>query len=194
MAYCINCRCVCVCIYIYIHTDTNMYFLLKNILFIHSFIHSFIFREGKRGRKKGRETSLCGCLLSAPYWRPGPQPRHVTWLGIELATFWFAGLCSVHWATPARAFFFNYGKAKTLWWRADCCMFLHTTKFWFLSFSLKYYCELLWKKFPPKFLQVLLFVLYENILNIIILEVENKLNFRHMMISSLFKFNSISAT
>ena len=26
----------------------------------------FIFREGKGGRKRGRETSVCGCLLSAP--------------------------------------------------------------------------------------------------------------------------------
>ena len=24
-----------------------------------------------------------GCLLGAPYWRPGPQPRHVPWQGIE---------------------------------------------------------------------------------------------------------------
>ena len=33
--------------------------------------------EGKGGRKRGRETSMCGCLLCAPYWAPGPQPRHV---------------------------------------------------------------------------------------------------------------------
>ena len=37
----------------------------------------FIFREGKGGRKRGRETSMCGCLLCAPYWGPGPKPRHV---------------------------------------------------------------------------------------------------------------------
>ena len=35
---------------------------------------------------------MCGCLSSAPYWRPGLQPRHV--LGINLATLWFAGWCS----------------------------------------------------------------------------------------------------
>ena len=39
-------------------------------------------REGKRER----EASVCGCLSCAPYWAPGPQPRHVPWLGIELAT------------------------------------------------------------------------------------------------------------
>ena len=33
----------------------------------------FIFRR----RKKGRETSMCGCLLLTPYWGPGPQIRHV---------------------------------------------------------------------------------------------------------------------
>ena len=37
----------------------------------------FIFREGKRGRKRRRETSMCGCLSHTPYWGPGPQPRHV---------------------------------------------------------------------------------------------------------------------
>ena len=52
--------------------------------------------EGKGGRKKGRETSMCGCLQSGPYWGPGPQPRRVPRLGIEQATLWFTGPCSVH--------------------------------------------------------------------------------------------------
>ena len=42
-------------------------------------------REGKRGR----EASMCGCLSHGPRWGPGLQPRHVLWLGIELATLWF---------------------------------------------------------------------------------------------------------
>ena len=46
---------------------------------------------------------MCGCLSRAPYWGPGLQPRHVPWLGIDLATLWFAGRCSIHWATPATA-------------------------------------------------------------------------------------------
>ena len=45
---------------------------------------------------------MCGCLLCAPYWGPGLQPRHVLWLGIEPATLWLTVPCSVHWATPAR--------------------------------------------------------------------------------------------
>ena len=62
-----------------------------------------LFLDRGEGRKKGRETSMCGCLSSAPYWGPGPQPRHVPWLEIEPVTFWLAGQCSIHWATPARA-------------------------------------------------------------------------------------------
>ena len=45
---------------------------------------------------------MYGCLSCVPHWGPGLQPRHVPWLGIELATFWFTGLRSVHCTTPAR--------------------------------------------------------------------------------------------
>ena len=45
---------------------------------------------------------MCGCLSCTPYWIPGPQPRHVPWLGIKLATLRFSGQHSIHWATPAR--------------------------------------------------------------------------------------------
>ena len=46
-------------------------------LFLKRF-YSFVFeREGKGGGRRGRETSVCGCLLCATYWRPGLQPRHV---------------------------------------------------------------------------------------------------------------------
>ena len=47
--------------------------LKRFILF--SFFKDFIylFLETKRGR----ETSVCGCLSRTPYWGPGPQPRHV---------------------------------------------------------------------------------------------------------------------
>ena len=75
---------------------TLLFYFVK-ILFI------YFYREGKGRRKRGRETSMCGCLSCAPYWGPGTQPRHVPWLGIEPVTLWFAGWHSVHWATPARA-------------------------------------------------------------------------------------------
>ena len=62
-------------------------FFLK-ILFIY-------FREGKGGWKRGRETSMCGCLFHAPNQGPGLQPRPVPWLGIQLVTFRFSGWHSV---------------------------------------------------------------------------------------------------
>ena len=46
---------------------------------------------------------MCVCLSCTPYWGPGLQLRHGPWLGIELATLWFAGQHSIHWATPASA-------------------------------------------------------------------------------------------
>ena len=56
----------------------HFYFILfLKILFSH------FQREGKGGRRRGRETSMHGCLLSAPYWGPGSQPRHVPWLVIN---------------------------------------------------------------------------------------------------------------
>ena len=71
--------------------------LFLKILFI------YFYTEGKGGRKRGRETSMCGCLSHTRYWRPAPQPSHVPWQGIESVTLWFAVQHSIHWATPARA-------------------------------------------------------------------------------------------
>ena len=51
---------------------------------------------------------MCGCPSHAPYWGPGPQPRHVPWQGTEPVIVWFAGWHSIHWAIPARAYFIVY--------------------------------------------------------------------------------------
>ena len=78
--------------------------VFKSLLVISSHFkrfYLFIFRE----RKICAKNILIGCLLHAPNWAPGLQPRHVPWLGIKLVTLWFAGRHSIHWATPARAFF-----------------------------------------------------------------------------------------
>ena len=64
------------------------------------FIYLFLERGGGR---KGRETSMCGCLSHAPHKGPGQQSRHVPQQGIEPAILWFAGQCSTHWATLSRA-------------------------------------------------------------------------------------------
>ena len=46
---------------------------LKNILFKILFTY---FLEREKGReKRGRETSMCGCLSHAPYWGPGPATQ-----------------------------------------------------------------------------------------------------------------------
>ena len=63
----------------------------------------YLFLEGKGGRKREGETSMCGCLSCAPYWGPDLQPRHVPWLGIDPATLCFSGLHSIFWATWAKA-------------------------------------------------------------------------------------------
>ena len=75
----------------------HILFIFKKILFI------YFQREGKGGRKKGRKTSMCGCLFCASSWGLGLQPKRVPWLGIKPATLWFRGQYSIHWATPARA-------------------------------------------------------------------------------------------
>ena len=45
---------------------------------------------------------MCSCLLCAPYWEPGPQPRHVPCLGVE-PVHPLTGPRSIHWATSVRA-------------------------------------------------------------------------------------------
>ena len=64
--------------------------IMKTLIIFKDFLKDFIylFLERGEGRERGRETSMCGCLSRAPYWGPGPQPRHVPWLGIYPATLW----------------------------------------------------------------------------------------------------------
>ena len=79
---------------------TFFFFFLEDII--------YLFLERGREEERGRDTSMCGCLLCAPYWGRGLRPRHVPWLSIELVTLWFAGWHSIHWATPARAYDYFY--------------------------------------------------------------------------------------
>ena len=46
---------------------------------------------------------MCGCLLCAPDWGPGGQPRHVGGAGMEPGTLWFRGRHPTHGAAPAWA-------------------------------------------------------------------------------------------
>ena len=52
------------------------------------FIYLFLERQGKGGRERGRDTSMCGHLPHSPHWGPGLQPRYVPRLGTEPATLW----------------------------------------------------------------------------------------------------------
>ena len=57
-----------------------------------------------------KHQSVASCMQHHLDWGPKPQPRHMPWLGIEPATFCFAGWCSTNWATLVRAslwFFFK---------------------------------------------------------------------------------------
>ena len=115
------------------HTSRGWKYLISNCgvnsIWIFFFKSLFIFR-GEGREKESEKKSMWGCLSYAPYWGPGPRPRHVLWLGVELATLWFTGWCSVHWAIPARAGFSIWG---TNWVspRRDTCF---STKFRFLLF------------------------------------------------------------
>ena len=85
---------------LYISIGLNcLYFLLFK-----DFIYLFL--ERRKGREKERERNINVWLpLTGPHQGPGPQPRQVPWLGIEPVTLWFTGWRSIHWATPARAWF-----------------------------------------------------------------------------------------
>ena len=93
----------------HLHSGRYSKFAGSFSFFSSKIFYLFIYREKRRKREREEEKHRCvgdtsiDCLLHAPSWGPGPQARHVSWLGIELATFWFSGPCSVHWASPARA-------------------------------------------------------------------------------------------
>ena len=66
----------------------------------------YLFLEKGEGKEKERERNI-NVWLPLPHPRlgawPGPQPRHVPWLGIESVTLWFTVWHSIHGTTPARA-------------------------------------------------------------------------------------------
>ena len=101
-------------IYIYIY----IYMYIFNLNFSQgNFLKDFIYLllERGKGREKERERNIHVWDVAshiATNWGPGLQPRHVSWLGIRPVTFRFAGQCSVHWATPARAIYIFLERGK----------------------------------------------------------------------------------
>ena len=87
---------------------------MGDVFFFKGFIYIFL-REGKGGRKRGRETSMYGCLLRAPTGdmacNPGMCPRQE----IEPATLWFSGQHSTlsHTSQGGRCFQFGELLGKT---------------------------------------------------------------------------------
>ena len=88
----------------------SFFSFLKDVIYL-------FFRE--RRREGEREGNINVWLpLVRPHRGPGPQPRLEPWLGIELATLWFAGPCSIHWATTSqgpRVFLMEVGDISKEW-------------------------------------------------------------------------------
>ena len=69
----------------------------------------FIFRERvKEGEREGEKYQCVVVSCTSHHWGPGPQSRHVPWLGFVWVTLWFIVWHSIHWVTPARASFKNF--------------------------------------------------------------------------------------
>ena len=83
----------------YIHTCIG-----KCHLYNWVFLRFYLFRQ--RGRERGREGEKHQCVVAShtpPTGDLACNPGMCLRLGIEPATLWFTGRCSIHWATPARA-------------------------------------------------------------------------------------------
>ena len=86
------------------HKSIVVYFIC--LFAFKDFVYLFLERgreEEREGKKHWcvRYTSI-GCPLHTPNPRPGPQPRHVPWPVVKLATSRFTGQGSILWATPAK--------------------------------------------------------------------------------------------
>ena len=106
------------------------------ILFLKDFMYLFLERgewREKDGKKPQCEKERHWLVASSVYPDQGPNQhlRHVPWLGIKLATLWFAGLHSIHWATPAKAKIFlnEWKRNKSYWSLCDETKAVLTRKF-----------------------------------------------------------------
>ena len=92
----------------YINLITCKVYILTYI-FLFLRLYLFIFREREKEGERNREKQhqLVSSLTSPT--RTWPQPRYVLWLGIKVATFWFAGQCpptKLHQSEPDTCVFY----------------------------------------------------------------------------------------
>ena len=87
---------------------------LKNLTLMRrvTFYLFYFFREKRRERGREGENINVWLPLSAPNWGPGLQPRHVPWLGIEPAAFWFKGRHSIQ-SHTAQGYFCIFDQVLT---------------------------------------------------------------------------------
>ena len=96
---------------IYIIFTTSDVIFLQLFRRVGTFLFFFVFSEGLREGERERN----GCVRDVASSHP-----HVSCLGLESVTFQFAGLRSVHWATPASTFSKRGdGCVTCLWDRMD---------------------------------------------------------------------------
>ena len=82
----------------------DLFIRLSWFSFFSFFICVLILEREERNRNIDvREKHQLAASQTCPDRILNPQPRHVPWPGIELATFWFAGQHPTHWATLIRA-------------------------------------------------------------------------------------------
>ena len=78
------------------------FFFFLKILFI------YFQKERKGGRKRGRETSMCGCLLSASYWGLACNPGMcANWESNQQPFGLQAGTQSAEWHQPGHMILFK---------------------------------------------------------------------------------------
>ena len=63
-------------------------FYHNTIVFLKILFYLFLERGERKEKERERNINVWLPLIQ-PHWGPGLQPRHVPWLGIEPATFWF---------------------------------------------------------------------------------------------------------
>ena len=85
-------------------TTVMLDYIFNSFIVVFSFYLFIYFKEMRREEEREGEIST-SCLSQDPSWSLGLQPRHEPWPGIEPVTFWFAGQCSINWATPSRTVF-----------------------------------------------------------------------------------------